>query len=140
MAYKTEHDGTTAADSSRVRGILARRADVVERRMFGGLCFTANGAMCCGLVVITLVQVGPDQHEGERQYARAANGLYGHADEGLRLRRSARNQHRSRVDKVGSTDRSPICLRLPKRKVAKSAITGPKETSTTVRFGRARLA
>ncbi len=50
--------------AGRVRGILARRADVVERRMFGGLCFMANGAMCCGLVGDTLmVRVGPDQHE-----------------------------------------------------------------------------
>ena len=50
--------------AGRVRGILARRADVVERRMFGGLCFMANGAMCCGLVGNTLmVRVGPDQHE-----------------------------------------------------------------------------
>lgn len=49
--------------AGRVRGILARR-DVVERRMFGGLCFMANGAMCCGLVGDTLmVRVGPDQHE-----------------------------------------------------------------------------
>jgi TfoX/Sxy family transcriptional regulator of competence genes len=50
--------------AGRVREILGRRADVVERRMFGGLCFMANGAMCCGLSGETLmVRIGPEQHE-----------------------------------------------------------------------------
>ncbi len=39
-------DETLAA---RVRQILADRTDVVEKKMFGGLCFMVNGAMCCGL-------------------------------------------------------------------------------------------
>lgn len=55
------YDEKTAA---RTRRILMRRTDLTERRMFGGLCFLAKGAMCCGLVDSTLmVRVGPDQHE-----------------------------------------------------------------------------
>ena len=34
--------------AERVRGVLADRADVEERRMFGGLTFMLAGNMCCG--------------------------------------------------------------------------------------------
>ena len=33
--------------AERVRHLLADRADVVERKMMGGLCFMVNGGMCC---------------------------------------------------------------------------------------------
>jgi len=50
--------------AARVRKLLAGRADVVEKRMFGGLCFMVNGAMCCGLTQTEfLVRVGPAQFE-----------------------------------------------------------------------------
>lgn len=42
MAY----DETTA---ERVRSILAERLGVREQQMFGGLCFTLQGNMCCGI-------------------------------------------------------------------------------------------
>lgn len=35
--------------AARIRRVLADRTDVVEKKMFGGLCFMVNGAMCCGL-------------------------------------------------------------------------------------------
>jgi len=55
------YDEKTAA---RTRRILMQRTDLTERKMFGGLCFLAKGAMCCGLVDSTLmVRVGPDQHD-----------------------------------------------------------------------------
>ena len=55
------YDERTAA---RTRRILMQRTDLTERKMFGGLCFLAKGAMCCGLVDSTLmVRVGPDQHD-----------------------------------------------------------------------------
>jgi|SRR5687767_13657350 hypothetical protein len=34
----------------RVRAQLRDRRDVTERRMFGGLCFLANGRMCAGVL------------------------------------------------------------------------------------------
>ncbi|MCA9290102.1 MAG: TfoX/Sxy family protein [Phycisphaerales bacterium] len=39
----------------RVRAVLARRRGVKEVRMFGGVCFTINGHMCCGIANTDLV-------------------------------------------------------------------------------------
>jgi hypothetical protein len=50
--------------AARVRGILADRTDVVEKKMFGGLCFMVNGAMCCGLTKTDfMVRVGPGNYD-----------------------------------------------------------------------------
>ena len=35
--------------AARVRALLASRADVSERKMFGGLTFMVGGNMCCGV-------------------------------------------------------------------------------------------
>ena len=35
---------------ARVRNILERKRGYGERKMFGGLCFTLRGHMCCGIV------------------------------------------------------------------------------------------
>jgi TfoX N-terminal domain len=42
MAY----DETTA---ERIRKVLSKRADVVEKKMMGGLCFLVTGGMCCSV-------------------------------------------------------------------------------------------
>ena len=42
MSYDEEN-------AERVRRILSGERDVVEIRMFGGLCFLVNGNMCCGV-------------------------------------------------------------------------------------------
>ena len=45
----------------RVRRILSRRRDVVEKRMVGGLSFIVRGSMCCGVTGDRLmVRVGPE--------------------------------------------------------------------------------
>ena len=50
--------------AERVRRILSRRLDVVENKMFGGLCFMVNGSMCCGLTSTAfMVRIGPDGYE-----------------------------------------------------------------------------
>ena len=55
MAY----DQQTA---ERVRRFLARRRNVVEKRMVGGLSFMVNGSMCCGVTNAALmVRVGPEK-------------------------------------------------------------------------------
>lgn len=50
--------------AKRVRARLASRADVQEKRMFGGLTFMVRGKMCVGIVGEDLmVRVGADRHE-----------------------------------------------------------------------------
>ena len=57
MAY----DDMTA---KRVRRALAGRADVVEKRMVGGLSFIVNGSMCCGVTGSALmIRVGREGRE-----------------------------------------------------------------------------
>ena len=47
----------------RVRAVLERTRGAAERRMFGGVCFTLNGNMACGVVSADLmVRVGPDRY------------------------------------------------------------------------------
>ena len=49
--------------AARIRGVLAS-TDVIEKKMFGGLCFMVGGAMCCGLTKADLmVWVGPDRYD-----------------------------------------------------------------------------
>jgi len=48
----------------RVRKALARRTDVVELKMFGGLGFMVGGHMCCGVIREDLmVRVGRERFE-----------------------------------------------------------------------------
>jgi TfoX/Sxy family transcriptional regulator of competence genes len=50
--------------AKRVRKCLASRSDVVEKKMFGGLCFMVGGAMCCGLTKTDfMVRVGPERYD-----------------------------------------------------------------------------
>jgi TfoX/Sxy family transcriptional regulator of competence genes len=47
--------------ADRIRAILADRADVSERKMFGGLAFLVEGHMCVGIVGSDLMaRVGKD--------------------------------------------------------------------------------
>ena len=50
--------------ADRIRNVFSKRTDVVEKKMFGGLCFMVSGNMCCGVVKNKLMaRVGPDQYE-----------------------------------------------------------------------------
>jgi TfoX/Sxy family transcriptional regulator of competence genes len=50
--------------AGRIRAVLSERDDVVEKKMFGGLCFMVNGAMCCGLTKSDfMVRVGPAHYQ-----------------------------------------------------------------------------
>ncbi|MFN0087161.1 MAG: TfoX/Sxy family protein [Blastocatellia bacterium] len=65
MAYSEKLAG-------RVRRQLSDRADVAERRMFGGLAFMVRGHMCCGVVGEELmVRVGPEAYEAALRQAHA---------------------------------------------------------------------
>ena len=51
--------------AQRVREALGDRADLTERKMFGGLCFLLGGNMCCGIVGDELMlRVGPAAWDG----------------------------------------------------------------------------
>jgi TfoX/Sxy family transcriptional regulator of competence genes len=50
--------------ASRIRRCLGFRADIAEKRMFGGLAFLLDGRMFCGVVKGDLmVRVGPDRYQ-----------------------------------------------------------------------------
>jgi TfoX/Sxy family transcriptional regulator of competence genes len=50
--------------AARTRAVLATRADLTERKMFGGLAFLVGGHMCCGIVDRDLMlRVGPEGYE-----------------------------------------------------------------------------
>lgn len=50
--------------ADRVRALLAARSDVIEKKMFGGLCFMVAGHMCCGLTKTDfMVRVGAEGYE-----------------------------------------------------------------------------
>ena len=50
--------------AERLREVFDERSDVVEKKMFGGLCFMVSGHMCCGIVKDSLMaRVGPDAYE-----------------------------------------------------------------------------
>ena len=49
--------------AERLRAAFMSRADVIERKMFGGIAFMVSGHMCCGVTGDDLmVRVGPEQH------------------------------------------------------------------------------
>jgi len=55
------YDETLAA---KVRQALTATTEFEERKMFGGLCFMVDGAMCCGVIGDELiVRVGPERHD-----------------------------------------------------------------------------
>jgi TfoX/Sxy family transcriptional regulator of competence genes len=60
--------------AARVRALLSDRADVSERKMFGGLTFMLGGNMCCGVNKDELiVRLDPEREDEaqSRPHARA---------------------------------------------------------------------
>ena len=51
--------------ADKIRIALAKESNVVERKMFGGLCFMVNGHMCCGVGSSNrmMIRVGKDRHK-----------------------------------------------------------------------------
>jgi TfoX/Sxy family transcriptional regulator of competence genes len=57
MAYNEEL-------AHRIRAALGKRKAVGEIKMFGGLCFTLNGNMACGVMGdAMMVRIGTDQYD-----------------------------------------------------------------------------
>jgi hypothetical protein len=67
LKYAKENGGNVAFDTvlaDRIRHHLARRKNVSERKMFGGVCFLLNGNMCCGVLGADLIiRVDPEETE-----------------------------------------------------------------------------
>ena len=54
--------------AQRIREALARRQDVSERRMFGGIAFMVGGHMAVGVVGdVLMARVGPQRYAGALQ-------------------------------------------------------------------------
>jgi TfoX/Sxy family transcriptional regulator of competence genes len=50
--------------AERIRAVVKGRPGVGEKRMFGGVCFTLNGAMACGTAKGKLMlRVGKERHD-----------------------------------------------------------------------------
>ena len=48
--------------AKRIRKVLDHRNDLVEKHMFGGVCFMIRGRMCCGIIDSSLmVRLDPDE-------------------------------------------------------------------------------
>ena len=48
--------------AERIRGIVARRRGIAEKKMFGGVCFLLHGNMCVGVWKDSLIaRLGPEQ-------------------------------------------------------------------------------
>jgi TfoX/Sxy family transcriptional regulator of competence genes len=59
--------------AERIRAVVGRLPDIMEKKMFGGLAFLQDGKMFCGIVNSDLmVRVGPDRYEESlaKQHAR----------------------------------------------------------------------
>ncbi len=58
--------------ADRIRVLLARRREISEKKMFGGLSFLLRGNMFCGVANQALmVRVGPDAYENALTRAHA---------------------------------------------------------------------
>jgi hypothetical protein len=64
-ATPREHQGTMPFDehlARRIRKVLEAHRDLVEKYMFGGVCFMIRGRMVCGVVDTSLmVRLAPDE-------------------------------------------------------------------------------
>lgn len=51
--------------ADRIRAVIGHRPGMVEKKMFGGICFMLHGNMLCGSMKAgeLLIRVGPGQHE-----------------------------------------------------------------------------
>jgi TfoX/Sxy family transcriptional regulator of competence genes len=64
MGMKSRRPKFDEALAERVRVALGPRGDVIEKRMFGGLCFMVRGHMTVGIEKTNLmVRTGPDNYE-----------------------------------------------------------------------------
>jgi TfoX/Sxy family transcriptional regulator of competence genes len=126
--------------AARVRRILADRTDVVERKMFGGLCFMVNGAMCCGLTKTDfMVRIGPANYDAalREPHARRMDftgrplaGMVYVAPEGLRKDSTLTKWVDRAVKFVVQRDGANVALRAKKPgKGTKAAVGGTTKAS-----------
>lgn len=115
--------------ATRIRTVLADRDDVVEKKMFGGLCFMVNGAMCCGLTKTDfMVRVGPAQfdaalaepHTRPMDFTgRPSKGMVYVAPEGLRTKAALTAWVRRGLSFVTAPS-APEAKKKPQKRASKS--------------------
>lgn len=120
----------------RIRDLLADRTDVVEKRMFGGLCFMVNGQMCCGLTKTDfMVRVGREQYDDalSRPHARPMDftgrplvGMVYVAPEGLRTRAALASWIKRGLTFVSSAPASGSTRANARSKASKARAKRPK--------------
>ena len=50
--------------AQRISEVLGEMVDIVEKKMFGGVCYLLDGNMACGVIKeFLIVRVGPDRYE-----------------------------------------------------------------------------
>jgi TfoX/Sxy family transcriptional regulator of competence genes len=117
--------------ATRVRALLAERDDVVEKKMFGGLCFMVSGAMCCGLTKSDfMVRVGANYYEEAlaQPHARPMDftgrplkGMVYVAPEGLRTKAALTRWVRRGIEFVSAPGPAQAETRAAKRRGATSS-------------------
>jgi TfoX/Sxy family transcriptional regulator of competence genes len=116
--------------AERIRAMLARRSDVNEKRMFGGLCFMLRGHMCCAVSGRggLLVRVGPDAPSAVfkephaspvEMRGRTMTGFVRVAPDGYRTASGLKKWVARAVDFVATLPKKT--KKAPKRKAAKMA-------------------
>lgn len=103
--------------AARVRRALARRRDVIEKRMVGGISFLVNGAMCCGVtgnrLMIRVGKVERDRLVARRHVVamklggRPLAGFVCIVPEGCRTDRALRSWIQRGIDFVATLSDSP---------------------------------
>jgi len=114
--------------ATRIRDCVEGRPHVVERKMFGGLCFTVGGNMACGVVGNEImVRVGPDQYDRclAQKYARemdftgrALKGMVYVGADGLKTKPQLRKWVDRGAEFAASLPIKPAKKKPPKKKKA----------------------
>ena len=121
--------------AERVRRLLSRRRDVVEKRMVGGLSFMVNGSMCCGVTGTALmVRVGregyeralAEPHARPMKFAgRALAGFVCVDPEGYRTERALAKWTQRSLDFVSALPEKKPSARRPRSKGRKPRSRAP---------------
>lgn len=122
MAYDEE-------TAERVRRLLARRRDVVEKKLMGGLAFMVKGGMCCSVSGRggLLVRVSPETYERMlpephaqpmKMGQRVMTGFVRVAPEGYRTDAALKTWIGRGLDAVAALEAKPSRAR-PRRKAAR---------------------
>jgi len=113
--------------AERIRESMGARSNVAEIKMFGGLCFTLNGNMACGVMRDgLLVRVPPDEFTRllKEPGARTMDMMAGRTPKGFIVVDAAAVSTKPKLEKwvargVGVAESMPAKAKKPRAKVKK---------------------